>query len=103
MEKGLAIPFIKSVENSTKAEAVKKKAATKKKVVKKKTPAKKAAQKATAFDTIVGIIVKSKKGVNTSQLKAKTGFDDKKIANIIYKAKNRELIKSISKGVYTKV
>ncbi len=85
-----------------KAPAKKKGAARKKPAAKKKAPAKKAGSKATAFDTVVTLVSRSKKGVNTSQLKVKTGFDDKKIANIIYKAKNRGMIKSISKGIYKK-
>lgn len=68
----------------------------------KKASAKKTESKATAFDTVISLISRSKTGVNTSQLKAKTGFDDKKIANIIYKGKNRGLIKSIRKGIYKK-
>ena len=93
----------KSAGITGKKSPAKKKASSRKKTAtKKKAPAKKMASKATAFDTVVTIISRSKKGVNTSQLKAKTGFDDKKIANIIYKAKNRRLIKSISKGIYKK-
>ncbi|MFO7559984.1 MAG: hypothetical protein R6X10_14205 [Desulfobacterales bacterium] len=67
-----------------------------------KASAKKTAPGATAFDTVITLISRSKTGVTTSQLKTKTGFDDKKIANIIYKGKNRGLIKSISKGIYKK-
>jgi hypothetical protein len=85
-----------------KAPAKKKSVSRKKTAAKKKAPAKRTTSKATAFDTVVSIISRSKIGVNTSQLKAKTGFDDKKIANIIYKAKNRGVIKSISKGIYKK-
>ena len=73
-----------------------------KKTAKKASTPKKAADQVTAFDTVVQIVAGSKQGVNTSQIKEKTGFDDKKIANIIYKAKNRKLIKSVSKGIYSK-
>jgi len=95
--------LVKSASGSgKKAPAKKKNASRKKTAAKKKTPAKKTASTATAFDTVVTLISRSKKGVNTSQLKARTGFDDKKIANIIYKAKNRGLIKSVRKGIYKK-
>ncbi len=107
--------IIKAVEKAEKSKpkagkktaAKKKPAAKKKKVVKKaaakkKTAAKKAAGEPTAYSTILGIIGRSKSGVNTSQLKAKTKFDDKKIANLIYKAKKQGKIKSVSKGVYKK-
>lgn len=92
---------IKAVEDSTKKSKTTKKQAPKKKASTKKAAAKKDDQ-ATAFDTVVKIIAKSKQGVNTSKIKDKTGFDNKKIANIIYKAKNRKLIKTVSKGLYTK-
>jgi len=95
---------IKAVENATAKASGAKKAPAKanKKPVKKGSTAKKTATSATAFDSVVEIITRSKQGVNTSQIKEKTKFDDKKIANIIYKAKNRKLIKSVSKGVYVK-
>ena len=95
--------LIKAVETSAGKGTVKKKSAPKKKVLKTKTAVKKTAQPVTAFDTVVKIISGSKQGVNASKIKDKTSFDDKKIANIIYKAKNRGLIKSVSKGVYRKV
>lgn len=87
---------IKAVENSTS------RGSSKIKTTKKAGAEKKAANQETAFDAVVQIIAGSKQGVNTSQIKEKTGFDDKKIANIIYKAKNRNLIKSVSKGIYKK-
>jgi len=78
-----------------------KKAPPKKKAV-KKAPAKKAAKGATAYDKVVDIIKRSKTGVDNASLMKKTGFDAKKVANIIYKAKNKKDIKAIKKGVYTK-
>lgn len=65
-------------------------------------PSKSTAQQGTATDMVLAIIKRSKKGVDVATLKQKTGFDDKKIHNIIYKLKKKELIKSVSKGVYTK-
>jgi hypothetical protein len=95
--------LVKSVGGGSKKAPAKKKGASRKKpAVKKKTSAKKTASKATAFDTVITLISRSQTGVNTSQIKAKTKFDDKKIANIIFKGKNRGLIKSISKGIYKK-
>lgn len=86
-----------AIYGEKKAPAKKKAADRRKTAVKKKAPAKE-----TAFHAVVALISRSKKGVNTSQIKANTGFNDKKIANIIFKAKNRGLIKSISKGLYKK-
>ena len=72
----------------------------------KKTPAKKAVKAkkaATAADTVLAVIGKSKKGVNSATLIEKTGFDKKKIANIVFKLSKQGKIKSVSRGVYTKV
>ena len=83
----------------------KSKAAAKAKTKAKKAPAKRDAGKkpATAIDTVYTIIKKSKKGVNTATLMEKSGFDRKKISNVIYKLKKQGKIKSAGKGVYLKV
>jgi len=82
------------------------KAPGKKKSVKVKTTVKKQesqkAQKMTVADTILGFIQRSKKGINTGMLATKTGFNQKKIANIIYKLKKNGKIQSPEKGVYVK-
>ena len=67
-----------------------------------RTAKKKAAKPTTAVDTVLNIIGRSKNGVNTASIKAKTGYDQKKVANIIYKLKKQGKIKSIEKGVYMK-
>ncbi|MBW1724731.1 MAG: hypothetical protein JRD87_00625 [Deltaproteobacteria bacterium] len=79
-----------------------------------KSSKKKAAQKApkravsnkakprTAVATVLAIINRSKKGVNMATLMEKTGYDQKKIANLVYKLKNQGKIKSVKKGVYLK-
>jgi predicted Rossmann fold nucleotide-binding protein DprA/Smf involved in DNA uptake len=103
-------------KTTTKKTAVKKKAAPKKKTVAKKAPVKKATKKTTAkkapvkkaagvptdFDTVIDLISNSNEGVDVTTIATKTGFDAKKIANIIFKAKKRGLIKSSKKGVYVK-
>ena len=66
----------------------------------KKASAKKPATGETAYQTFLGIINRSKKGVGINELKTKTGFNDKKIANLVYKAKKQGKIKSEQKGVY---
>ena len=58
--------------------------------------------KETAFAAVLRIISRSKKGVTTTQIMEKTGFDRVKAANIIAKAKKLGKIKVISKGVYLK-
>jgi len=80
------------------AKSSKKKAAQK---APKKTVSKKA-QSPTAVDIVLAIINKSKKGVNTETLMENTGYDQKKIANLVYKLKKQGKIKSVKKGVYLK-
>lgn len=89
-----------------KAKPVKK--APAKKVAAKKAPAKKVVEKAaakkpaTAVDTVLKVINRSKKGVDTAAIMKKTGFSQKKIHNVIYKLKKQGKVKSVGKGVYLK-
>ena len=76
------------------------KTAAKKTVAKKALPARGKASSAT--DQVYQIIRRSQKGVNTATLKKKTGFNDKKIHNVIYRLKKGRKIRSIDKGVYKK-
>lgn len=71
--------------------------ATKPKAV-KKAPAKRSV--ATAADTVLGVIKRSKKGVDTATLMQKTGYDKKKVYNIVFKLKKQGKIKSEGKGLY---
>ena len=68
--------------------------------VKKPVPQKK--KPMTAADTLFGIIKRSRKGVNTAVLMEKTGYNQKKVANLIYTLKKQGKIKSKTKGVYVK-
>jgi len=87
-----------------KAKAVKAKAV--KKTVVKKVAVKKAAPKkatpATAVDTVFAIIKKTKKGVGMAALMEKTGYNQKKIANLVFKLRKQGKIKTVAKGVYVK-
>jgi hypothetical protein len=97
-----------------KTKAVKKKAAKKapaRKVAVKKAPAKKAAPKkavpkkakpVTAVDTVLAIIKNSKKCVNIAALMEKSGYNQKKISNLVFKLGKQGKIKSVAKGVYLK-
>jgi hypothetical protein len=58
---------------------------------------------ATDTDKVLTIIGRSKKGVSTAAIMAKTGFNQKKIANIIYRLRKQKKIRSVDKGVYTKL
>jgi predicted Rossmann fold nucleotide-binding protein DprA/Smf involved in DNA uptake len=56
----------------------------------------------TAVDAVYGIIKRSKKGVSIATIKQKTGYDNRKIHNLVYKLKKQGRIKSKTKGVYEK-
>ncbi len=91
-------------KSATKAKPVKKVAA--KKVPVKKVAVKKPAAKKpvilTAADTVLGVIKRSKKGVDVSTLMEKTGFNRRKIYDNAKVLKKRGKIKSVGTGVYVK-
>ena len=66
----------------------------------KKAPAKTRSTQVTATDQILKIIKRSKKGVDVPTLKKKTGFDDKKVRNIVFRAAKEGRIKKSGRGVY---
>ncbi len=85
------------VAKKPKTKAVKKpKARAAKKVVAKR-PA-----KHSASATVLAIIKRSRKGIDTATLEKKTGFEGRKIRDIIYKLKKQGKIKSERKGLYVK-
>lgn len=53
-----------------------------------------------ASDHVLGCIRRSKTGLGISDIKTKTGFDDKKIRNIIFRLNKLGKIKRINRGVY---
>ena len=77
------------------------KARTKAKVVAKKTPAK--GGKKTDTDKVLAIINRSKKGVDTAALMKKTGFDQKKVRNILHRTYKQGKITRMEKGSYVGV
>jgi len=79
---------------------VAKKAAPKKAAPKKAAPKK--AAKVTAADTVLNAIKKLKKGTDTAGLMKKTGYNQKKVANIVFKLKKQGKITSPKKGLYVK-
>jgi len=94
--------LIKAVEKFEKDKAAKKakaKAKPTRKAAAKKAPAKKSAA-LTATDQVVNIIKRSKKGVDVPTLVKKTGFEDKKIRNIVFKASKAGEIKRAARGIY---
>jgi glutamate mutase epsilon subunit len=99
--------LITAVEKSEKATITK---ASKPKAVKAtpakkapKAPAKKKAVQITATDQVLNIINRSKKGVNVATLMKKTGFDQKKVRNILNRTFKQGKIKRVDKGIYVGV
>jgi len=85
--------LIAAAEKSEKAKPTKRSPA-------KKAPAKKKTAQPTATDQVLRIIKRSKKGVNAATLMKKTGFDDKKIRNILQRTFNEGRIKRAGRGIY---
>ena len=83
-------PKAKSVKSKTKAKAVA-----------KKTPTK--GGKKTDTDKVLAIIKRSKKGVDTAALMKKTGFDQKKVRNILHRTYKQGKITRVEKGSYVGV
>ncbi len=54
----------------------------------------------TATDAVYATIKRGRKGVTTTQIKRNTGFDDKKIWNVINRLKTLQKIKSARRGIY---
>lgn len=80
---------------------VKVKIKVKKKAVARKAPAKKAAR-VTASYTVLTLIKKSQKGIDTTTLKEKTGIKDTYLQNIIFRLRKQGKIKSAGRGIYMK-
>jgi hypothetical protein len=98
--------LIAAAGETDKSKAVKKstakpvKAKTTKKAPAKKAPAKKGSAQPTATDQVLKIINRSKKGVDTGTLVKKTGFNQKKVTNILQRTYKQGKIKRAGKGVY---
>lgn len=67
----------------------------------RKTSAKKPA-KLSASGTVLAIIKRSRKGIDTATLEKKTGFEDKKIRDITYRLRKQGKIERDLKGLYVK-
>ena len=67
--------------------------ATKKRVARKAT-------RLTAIDTVLKIINRSSKGLDTASLRKKTGFEGRKIRDFVYNLKKQGKIKRDRNGFY---
>jgi hypothetical protein len=98
--------LIKEFDKGKKAKVTKKVTAkparlkTIKKAPAKKAPVKKKTAKLTATDKVLKIIRVSKKGVDTSTLMKMTGFNQKKVTNILQRTFKQGKIKRVGKGIY---
>lgn len=54
----------------------------------------------TASDTVLEVIRDFKDGVKISEIQARTGYDEKKLRNIIFRLHDTDKIKRKSRGVY---
>ena len=80
-------PKAKSVKTKPKA-----------KTVSKKAPAR--GGKKTDTDKVLAIINRSKKGVDTATLMKKTGFNQKKVRNMLNRTYKQGKITRVAKGIY---
>ncbi len=78
--------------------AISVKTTAKSKAVTKKAPAK--GGKITDTDKVLAIINRSKKGVDTATLMKKTGFDQKKVRNMLNRTYKQGKITRVEKGIY---
>ncbi len=89
--------MIRQLEKVDKTQVVKKpKAKAVKKAVAKK-PA-----KLSASETVLAIVKRSRKGIDTATLERKTGFKGRKIRDTIFRLRKQGKIKSERKGIYVK-
>ena len=84
-------PKARSVKPKTKARAV----------ITKKAPVK--AAKKTDTDKLLAIINRFKKGVDTATLMKKTGFNQKKVRNMLNRTYKQGKITRVEKGIYVGV
>ncbi len=76
------------------------KAKTTQKTPAKKAPTKEKTAQPTATDQVLKIINRSKKGVNIKTLMEKTGFNQKKVTNILQRTFKQGKIKRVGLGIY---
>ena len=82
-----------------KAQAAKKRKPKAKAQTTKKASAKEPTARIAA-DQVVNIIRRSKKGADVPTLIKKTGFEDKKIRNMVFRAAKQGKIKRAGRGIY---
>lgn len=56
--------------------------------------------KTSASETVLAVIAEARNGIRFPEIKAKTGFEDKKLRNIIYRLGKLGKIKNKKRGLY---
>lgn len=56
-----------------------------------------------ATETVLGLIKRSKNGIGIAEVREQTGYDDKKLRNIIFRLNKIEKIMRVSRGSYKAV
>jgi len=87
--------MINQLEKPEKAQAAKKP-----KAKKVKKPVAKKVKKVTVSESVLAIIKRSRKGVDKATSINKTGFEGRKMGDIIYRLKKQGKIKTVGKGLY---
>ncbi len=95
--------LVKRVEELEKVAKVRKEVAKKvsrpvkpKKIAKKKT----GAARVTDLDRVFKVVKEYPDGVNVGTLKAETGFEDKKVRNIVFRLGKQGKIERVGRGIY---
>ncbi len=88
--------IVKEIEKAEKAKPVRKNKPG-------KTPEVSEPKGLTATDQVLSVIDGSKKGADVATLKDRTGFNEKKIRNILFRTLKEGKIQRVGKGIYTGV
>lgn len=98
---------IDSLAKSSGKTKIAKRSTTKARLTVKKKTASAASSRKTRIsgntEKAIQIIKRHTKGIDVNTLKKKTGFDDKKISNIVHRAFKKGLIKRVGRGIYKAV
>ena len=62
-----------------------------------------AGKRKSASSIVLDVIANHPKGTNFKTIKAATGFDDKKLRNIIFRLDKIKRIKRVKRGIYKKI
>ncbi len=93
----------KDTSAAPKADATKKAKPPAQKKAKSKATDLKKEKPTSANETVLRLIRRSKNGIATATLCERTGFNKKKVQNIVYRLKKQGQIKAVAKGVYGNV